>query len=92
MATINPALLGKIVNPNFAFAALHTSEPHGEFKALVHLAQPEKHPSNMKIMEIYSADLLNVRIRCDQIEHVIGDRNVLRVELREYVSKGGQDT
>ncbi len=70
--TINPTSLGKIVNPEFAMAVLHGYEPHGEFKAYVRMADQ-------------SDDVL-VSIRCDQIEKIVDDSNVLSVELREYVS------
>ena len=88
---VHPAFHNKIVNPDLAVVALHGNEMHGEFKAFVRLAKPEKRPCGMRVMEIHSGDLLNVRIRCDQIEHVVGNKNVLSVELREYVSTDGFD-
>jgi hypothetical protein len=86
MTSFNPASLCKIVNPDFALTAMHGYEPHGEFKAFVRIAEPDQRPANMKVMEIHSSDMLKVRIRCDQIEQVIDDSNILSVELREYVS------
>jgi hypothetical protein len=83
----HPAFNDKVINPDLAMVPFHGTEPYGEFKAIVRLARPENRPSAMKVMEIYSANLLNVRIRCDQIKCVIEDVNVLSVELREYVSK-----
>lgn len=88
MAKLHPSFFGKISNPDFALTALHNSEPHGEFKALIRFAHPEKCPANLKVMEIYSADQIRVRIRCDQIEHFVADGNVLRIELSEYISDG----
>lgn len=88
MTNLHPAFFDKIANPNFALAALYNDKAHGEFKALVRFAQPEKRPAGVKVIEIHSADLLKVRIRCDQIEHFVEDGNVLRIELREYMSNG----
>ncbi len=86
MKTFDPTLFDKIANPTLAVAALHDNTPHGEFKALVRLAQPGSCPSGIKVMEIHSSDLFEVRIPCGQIEHIVGDRNVLRIELCEFVS------
>ena len=63
MTSFNPTSFGKIVNPDFAMAALHGYEPHGEFKAYVRMAKPGQRPANMKVMEIHSDDML-VSIRC----------------------------
>jgi hypothetical protein len=92
MTNLHPAFFDKIANPDLALAALHNNELHGEFKALVRLARPDKRPSGVKVMEIHSADVIKVRIRCDQIEHFVEDGNVLRIELSEYISNGAAGT
>lgn len=91
MASLYPKCFDKIANPDFAIAALHGSEPHGEFKAIVRFAQPEKRPTDIKVMEIYSEDLFKVRIPCDQIEHFTEDGNVLRVDIQEHISSAEFD-
>jgi hypothetical protein len=86
MTQFSPAYLDKIVNPELARAAMHSVEPHGEFKAYVRLAAPEQRPSYMKFMELYSPGIFKAFIPCAQIENVADDSNVLSVELCEHIS------
>jgi len=76
----------KIVNPELARGPMRGDKPHGEFKAIVHLASPDKHPPYMKILGLYSPGFLKARIPCSQINRISADANVLSVELREHVS------
>ena len=76
----------KIVNPELALGPLRDDKPHGEFKAIVHLAKPDKHPSYMKIIGLYSPGFLKARIPCSQMNRIAADANVLSVELREHIS------
>jgi hypothetical protein len=79
--------LHKIINPDLARAALHSAERFGEFQIIVRFARPEKHPSYMKVTGEHSAGHMKALIPCDQIDRLEDDRNVLSVELRQYISQ-----
>jgi hypothetical protein len=85
MTHSHPHFYDKIINSHLACTALRGIAPYGEFKAIVRLARPEKHPSYMTVTGIHSPGHVKARIRCDQIARIGCDRNVLSVELRQHV-------
>ena len=80
------ASLQKIVNPDLAQAALRGTIRHGEFRAYVRLAKPEKKSPYMEVLGSHSPGLIKARIRCDEINQAAEDNNVVSIELREYIS------
>jgi hypothetical protein len=79
MTTTNTTSSEKIINTN-----LLRIGSHGAFKAYVRLAQPEKPPACMQVMELHSPGLLTVRIPCDMLNDAADDSNVLSIELCEH--------
>ena len=74
------------MNAELARGALHGAEPHGVFRAFVHLARPEQVPAYMQQVEFESLGILKVTIDCQQMTNIDDDDNVISVELIEYVS------
>jgi hypothetical protein len=82
----HPAL-DKIVNPDLAYKALHAAQTFGEFGVIIKFQQPNKVPRHIKVTGQHSPGHFHGRISCSKIESVIGDRNILSVELREYITQ-----
>jgi len=85
MKDIYHSALDKIVNPDLAYRALRSEQTFGEFGVIIRLQQPNKPPRHIKVTGQHSPGHVKGRVACSKIESVIGDRNVLSVELREHI-------
>jgi hypothetical protein len=79
--------LGKILDPHLARLALRGNKPAGEFGVIVRFHQPNKTPRHMKVTGQHSPGYFKARIPCSKINSVLGDRNILSIELREHVTQ-----
>jgi hypothetical protein len=75
----------KIVNPDLAYRALHNATTAGEFGVIIKLRRPNQYPRHIKVTGQHSEGHLKARVPCSKITSVIGDHNVLSVELREHI-------
>lgn len=81
----NSPAFDKIVNPDLAYRAFHTAETAGEFGVIIKLRRPDQYPRHIKVTGHHSPGHVKARIPCSKIRSVIGDYNVLSVELREHI-------
>lgn len=86
MPNLDEDKINKIVNPELAVGPLRDLTPHGEFEAIVHVAEPQAHSPYMRILGPYSPGFLKVRIPCSKIAALTDDANVLSIELRAHLS------
>jgi hypothetical protein len=83
----NPSF-DKIVNPDLAVRAFHTAAAlNGEFGVIIKLERPDRHSPYIKVIGQHSPGHVKARVPCNKIRSVIGDRNVLSVELRELITQ-----
>ncbi len=77
-------LSDKVINPQFAQIFTNHIQPHGDFKAFVRFAAPEKKPDYMKVVELHSPGLFKVSLPCTQLNEAADDENILSIELCEH--------